>query len=100
MMQHTHSDAQDSHTASSLFHNMNFWEQKRISFKNVPFYRFEELVLHSFDARVLGLLYTILIRKKIDMEQWDIVAKHLVGLIPQMLLDLIDEIRRALFSQD
>jgi hypothetical protein len=41
---------------SSLYYAINFWARKRIARKRAEFHTLEELIIHSFRARIVGLL--------------------------------------------
>jgi hypothetical protein len=58
LMQKTHYGNMEQQGPSTLYHNINFWGRKNIPSDRAAFQVLEELVLHSFDARVVGLLYT------------------------------------------
>jgi hypothetical protein len=45
---------------STLYDAMNFWTRKRISKSNADFYALEQLIIHSFQARVCALIWNIL----------------------------------------
>lgn len=53
--------------ALTLYHHINFWGRKRIPSDRAAFQVLEELVLHSFDARVVGLFYTRLEQRGINI---------------------------------
>jgi hypothetical protein len=59
---------------STLYDAMNFWTRKKISKSNADFYALEQLIIHSFQARVCALLWNILARsgKGVDLEFEDI----------------------------
>jgi len=72
-MQRTHYGTMEQQDASTLYHNINFWGRKNIPADRAAFQVLEELVLHSFDARVVSLLYTRLEQHGIDtLEQDDV----------------------------
>ena len=99
MVQRSHMNAAVLDSPSSLFHNMNFWERKQIPLTKAPFHHLEELVLHSFDARVLGLLYTRLIDGGAAVEHPSHVQTRLSTMNHSEFLDLVEDIRLAAFSQ-
>lgn len=66
-MQRTHYGTMEQQDASTLYHHINFWGRKRIPSDRAAFQVLEELVPHSFDARVVGLFYTRLEQRGIDV---------------------------------
>jgi hypothetical protein len=67
--------------ASTLYHNINFWGRKNIPADRAAFKVLEELVLHSFGARIVGLLYTRLEQRGVDtspsiMSRRSSLARH------------------------
>jgi hypothetical protein len=60
LMQQTHYRNIEQQDASTLYYNINFWGRKNIPADRAAFQVLEELVLHSFDARVVGLLWILM----------------------------------------
>ncbi|KAF1809281.1 hypothetical protein P152DRAFT_476626 [Eremomyces bilateralis CBS 781.70] len=84
--------------ASTLYHNINFWGRKNIPADRAAFQVLEELVLHSFDARVVGLLYTRLEQCGIDTSDQDEVDKAIRNMNTRGFMDLVEDIRRSAFE--
>jgi hypothetical protein len=45
---------------STLYDSMNFWTRKKISQSNADFYALEQLIIHSFQARICAILWNML----------------------------------------
>ena len=99
MVQRSHMNAAAVDPPSSLFHNMNFWGRKQIPSTKAPFHHLEELVLHRFDARVLGLLYTRLNYGGAAIEDPTNVQMRLSTMSHSEFLNLVEDIRLAAFSR-
>jgi len=67
LMQRTHYGNMEQQDASTLYHHINFWGRKRIPSDRAAFQVLEELVLYSFDVRVVSLFYTRLEQRGIDV---------------------------------
>ena len=57
---------------STLYDAMNFWTRKKISKSNSDFYALEQLIIHSFQARVCALLWHKLAQLGLGIEFEDI----------------------------
>ena len=57
LIQQSHMSTAQTSSSSTLFHHMNFWKRKNISFMKSSFHHIEKLILHSFDAHVLDMMY-------------------------------------------
>jgi hypothetical protein len=53
---------------STLYTQMNHLDRRNIPKESAPFHHMEELVLHSFDARILAMLY-VKIGDKCDVKR-------------------------------
>jgi hypothetical protein len=93
--EHGHRD-----TPSTLYHNMNFWNRKDIPANNAPLHLLEELVLHSFEARIIALLYVQLRKRDIDIENEDAINDYIRHLSIVDYLSLINEVYAEAFSKD
>jgi hypothetical protein len=98
MVQRTHSGGADANVPPSLYQNMNFWERKDIPLSNAPFHHLEELILHSWDSRVLGILYTRLADERIAVQHREDIEQYLSKLTPLQFRTLIDDIRTSAFT--
>src|SRR4051794_1547724 len=98
IIQKSHMGSEKNSSRSTLHDHMNFWERKRIPSKKPPFHLLEELVLHSFDACVLGLLYVCLQKQDIDIKDMKAVSAYLNELDTSAFLRLVDEIYSSAFT--
>ncbi|KAH8589082.1 hypothetical protein B0O99DRAFT_340651 [Bisporella sp. PMI_857] len=98
LMQRTHYGNMERQDASTLYHNINFWGRKNIPADRAAFQVLEELVLHSFDARVVGLLYTRLEQRGIDTSEQDEVDKAIQDMNAKGFMDLVEDVRRSAFE--
>jgi hypothetical protein len=71
---------------------MNFWRRKKISKAKADFFTLEELVIHSFQARIVALMWDRLGRAGLGRRVQDIEAL-LRALDPEGFCELIDKIR-------
>ena len=93
---------------SSLYHAKNILGRKHIPSERAPFHLVEELVEHSFNARIIGLLYVYLRRRGVlpnNLQQTntsaeqtrlryaDAVQGYLQNLTVQQVTELVEEIR-------
>ena len=78
---------------STLYYAMNLWGRKKISAKKAEFFALEELIIHSFQARIVGLLWRKLSKTGLGSHAED-VSNMLRILTPKMFVDIIDEIRK------
>lgn len=97
LMQRTHygGPGQD---ASTLHHHANWWERKNVPSDRAAFAVLEELVLHSFDARVVGLLYIELERGGVDTSKIEVVEEAISQMASSQLLHIVEGIRSSAFS--
>jgi hypothetical protein len=71
LMERTHYGTMEQQDALTLYHNINFWGCRNIPADRAAFQVLEELVLYSFYARVVGLLYTRLEQCGINTSEQD-----------------------------
>ena len=78
---------------STLYDAMNFWTRKKISKSKADFYALEQLIIHSFQARVCALLWCSLAqsRPEIGLEFED-VARILAAHDAEAFSRLLDKI--------
>ncbi|KAF1810006.1 hypothetical protein P152DRAFT_475367 [Eremomyces bilateralis CBS 781.70] len=100
LMQKTHYGNMEQQDASTLYHNINFWGRKNIPADRAAFQVLEELVLHSFDARVIGLLYTRLEQYGIDTSDQEEVDKAIQNMNTRGFMDLVEDVRRSAFGPE
>lgn len=82
---------------STLYFQINHLNRRNIPKESAPFHHVEELILHSFDARILGMLY-IQIGDKCDITSSDSVSHYLSSLNVEEFNELISGIHSVLFS--
>ena len=56
---------------------MNFWERKQIPTIKGPFHHVEELILYSFEVRIIALLHVQLREVNINIEDSKAVEEYL-----------------------
>ena len=93
-------DCERRDTPSTLYHNMNFWNRKDISIHNAPLHLLEELVLHSFEARIIALLYVQLQKRDVDIENEDAINDYIRHLTMANYASLVNEVYAEAFSKD
>ncbi len=76
---------------------MNYLGQRNILAKHAPFYYMEKLILHSFNACIVTLLYTQ-IKNSYNTKSPINIKQYLKSLSPQYLLTVIKNIYIAIFS--
>lgn len=79
---------------STLYDAMNFWTRKGISKSKSDFYALEQLVIHSFQARVCALVWHRLTRSGLVREVEDI-TRMLATLDPKGFSHLLDSIIKS-----
>src|SRR5437016_1064121 len=77
---------------STLYYAMNFWGRKKISKAKTEFFALEELVIHSFQARIVALMWDRLGHTGLGRRIQDIEAL-LRALDPEGFCELIDRVR-------
>lgn len=98
LMQRTHYGNMEQQDASTLYHNINFWGRKNILADRAAFQVLEELALHSFDARVVGLLYTRLEQRSIDTSEQGEVDKAIQKMSTRGFMELVEDVRKSAFE--
>ena len=100
MLQTLHFGSENQNSSSTLYHNMNFWERKQIPAIKDPFHHVEELILHSFEARIIALLHVQLREVNINIEDSKAVEEYLTRMTVKEYLLLVDNIYQQAFSKD
>jgi hypothetical protein len=77
-IQKAYSGTINSQCQSTLAFHMNFWKVLKVPLQKAPFHHLEELVLHSWDARIIAMLYRILHDEGIDVKDPRKIHSHLV----------------------
>lgn len=86
---------------SSLFNHINILKRRNIPIEKAPFQHLEELMLHSFDARVVALfLVKLRDTTRLDLRSPEQVAVAIKALRPVQIWALVDEVRSAAFGWD
>jgi hypothetical protein len=91
MISRCHFGGQD-HDYSTLHYAMNFWGRKKISKAKADFFTLEELVIHSFQSRIVALMWVRLRHTGLGMGVQDIEAV-LRTLDPEGFYTLIERVR-------
>jgi hypothetical protein len=100
MIQRTHSGGPRCPEASTLFHNMNFWNRKQIPLAKAPFHLLEELILHSWDSRIIAMVYTHLQQEGVKTQWPDEVNTYLCSLTPATFLSVVEKVRLSVFTRN
>ncbi|RSL42675.1 hypothetical protein CEP51_016454 [Fusarium floridanum] len=98
LMQKTHYGNMEQQDPSTLYHNINFWGRKNIPSDRAAFQVLEELVLHSFDARIVGLLYTRLEQRGIDTSEQEEVGNAIQKMHAKGFMEAVRDIRKSAFE--
>ncbi|KJK86218.1 hypothetical protein H633G_09939 [Metarhizium anisopliae BRIP 53284] len=98
LMQKTHYGNMEQQDASTLHHNINFWGRKNIPADRAAFQVLEELVLHSFEARVVGLLYTRLEQRGVDTSEPCGVESAIEQMKAKGFMALVEDMRKSAFE--
>ena len=80
-----------------LYTYINYLRRQNIPIKRPPFYNLKELVLHSFNARIIALFLTY-IRDRLNIYKEGAVKKYIRSLMPKQFLQHIKDIYSAGFS--
>jgi hypothetical protein len=99
LIQRTHYGNREQQEPSTLYHHMNFWGRKDIPADRAAFHVLEELVLHSFDARVLGIFYTRLEALGIDSSDSKVVDAAIKEMKAEGFIEIVEDIRKSAFSE-
>lgn len=98
LMQKTHYGNMEQQDASTLHHNINFWGRKNIPADRAAFQVLEELVLHSFEARVVGLFYTRLEQRGVDTSEPCEVESAIEQMKAKGFMALVEDMRKSAFE--
>lgn len=90
---------QSAQEYSTLYTHMNHLGRRNIPAERAPFHHMEELILHSFDARIIALLHTQ-IKESCNTKSPIDIKRYLKSLSPQRLLAVVEDIRTAVFGQE
>ena len=82
---------------STLYTYINYLRRRNIPIERPPFYHLKELVLHSFNARIV-VLFLIYIRDRLNIYKEGIVKGYIRSLTPKQFLQYIKDIRVVGFS--
>jgi hypothetical protein len=88
---------------STLYDAMNFWTRKKISKSKADFYVLEQLIIHSFQARVCALLWRRLAQSGLGLEFEDIsrmLATHDAEAFSRLLDKIVDSYGKDARSTD
>ena len=81
----------------TLYTYINHLRRQSIPIKRPPFYHLKELVLYSFNARIIAL-FLIYIRDRLNIYKKGIVKRYIRFLTPKQFLQYIKDIRATGFS--
>ena len=82
---------------STLYTYINYLGRQNIPIERPPFYHLKELVLHSFNTRIIALFLTH-IRDRLNIHKEGAVKRYIRSLTPEQFLQHIKDIRAAGFS--
>lgn len=91
---------QATNDKSTLHHAKNILERKHIPSVNGPFHHTQELIEHSFAARVVAMLFTNLQQDNIDTLDSGEVARYISGLTSQQFLQRVEQIRQQCLDSE
>ena len=80
-----------------LYTYINYLNRRNIPAKYMPFYYIKELILYSFNACIIALLYTQ-IKESYNIKSPIDIKWYLKSLSPQCLLVVVEDICTAVFS--
>jgi len=80
-----------------LYAYINYLRRRNIPIERPPFYYLKELVLYSFNARIITL-FLIYIRSRLNIYKKGIVKRYIRSLTPKQFLQHIKDIRAVGFS--
>ena len=94
-IQKAYSGMIDTQCQATLAAHMNFWKVLKVPLQKAPFHHLEELVLHSWDARIVAVLYRMLRDEGIDVNDPGKVNRHLtqggISAISQYIAAITEE---------
>jgi len=100
MIQRTHSGSPSCPEPPTLFHNMNFWNRKQIPLAKAPFHLLEELILHSWDSRIIAIVYMHLQQEGVNVQWPAEVSAFLCNLTPAKFLTIVEKVRLSVFTRN
>ncbi len=98
-MQRTHSGTPNCGFQSTLSYAMEFWGRCKIPLQKAPFHLLEEIILQSWDSRVIALLYAKLRDRGIAVNNRNAVSQYISKLKPSSFLSLVEDIRQQAFTR-
>lgn len=98
MISRIHFGGQDR-DQSSLYHAMNCWGRKRISKAKSDFFALEELIVHSFQARITAILWQRLAELKLG-RSYSNIDDILRSQSANSFLALVDDIREEYSTKE
>lgn len=99
-MQATHFGGENQNSPSTLYHNMNFWNQYHIPAVKGSFHHVEELVMHSFEARIVAMFYTVLQNADVSINSAETIDEYLKTVTTERYLEIIEKVYRMAFSKE
>ena len=81
----------------TLYTYINYFRRRNIPIERPPFHYLKELVLHSFNARIIALFLTY-IRDRLNIYKEGAVERYIGSLTPKQFLQHIKDICVASFS--
>jgi hypothetical protein len=84
---------------SALYTHINHLGRRNIPREKAPFHHMEELILQSFDARIVAL-FLLHIRGKCNIKADGEAERYVRNLSPQQFLEHVEDIHTAAFSRD
>ena len=99
MMQAAHFGGENQNSPSTLYHNMNFWNRHHIPAVKGPFHHVEELVMHSFEARIVAFFYTAIQNANIGIDSAETIEEYLKTVTTERYLEIVEEVYCMAFSK-
>ena len=94
MLSRVHFGAAGDGSKATLYYAMNLWIRKGIQKKKADFYSLEQLVIHSFQARVCAIMWSILAALDLGRTESDI-RNILRSYNAEQLNELVDKIVKS-----
>jgi hypothetical protein len=79
---------------------MNFWNRKQIPLAKAPFHLLEELILHSWDSRIMAMVYAQLQQDGVNIQSLDEVNAHFCRFTHTAFLKIVEEVRLSVFTRN
>lgn len=98
-IQHTFEGNQSTADYSTIYHSKKILERKNIPSHRAPIHHVKELICHSFDSRVVGLLLVHLRRSGVA-SNFDSATAHIGRCTPQQLLQIITVVREQCLASE